>query len=262
RKVKSETFFGKKINLLLPSGTDIFLTGGKSHPSEIRLARFLIRQLGPGDVFVDVGAHYGYFSLLASVLVGETGKVFSFEASESTFAMLELNSKNVSNLYIHQKAVTNFNGEISFYEFPNLYSEYNAMDISQYEDEKWRGGVKPKKINVPTVSLTSFLEDQKVIPHLIKIDVEGAENAVIEGLLPFLNRESPVVVMEYLSDDRGNTGHREAEKMLQNRGYLPHIIDEKGNPKPTIDVNKYLNTHQMESENVVFIRSLPEAPSR
>nr|MBS0037520.1 FkbM family methyltransferase [Saprospiraceae bacterium] len=92
RKVKSETFFGKKINLLLPSGTDIFLTGGKSHPSEIRLARFLIQKLNPGNVFLDVGAHYGYFSLLGSVLVGETGKVFSFEASESTFAMLELNS--------------------------------------------------------------------------------------------------------------------------------------------------------------------------
>ncbi|MBL0295213.1 MAG: hypothetical protein IPQ04_13440 [Saprospiraceae bacterium] len=76
KEVESETFFGTKMSLLLPSGTDIYLTGGKSHGSETRLARFLINNLEIGDTFIDVGAHYGYFSLLGSKLVGQKGKVF------------------------------------------------------------------------------------------------------------------------------------------------------------------------------------------
>ncbi|MEL6392762.1 MAG: FkbM family methyltransferase, partial [Bacteroidota bacterium] len=69
RLVRTTTFFGRPMSVLLPSSTDIYLTGGKSHSSEIRLARFIIKHLNEGDFFVDVGAHYGYFTQLASCIV-------------------------------------------------------------------------------------------------------------------------------------------------------------------------------------------------
>lgn len=78
-------FFGKKMIMALPAATDIYLTGGKSHSSEIRLAAFLIRNLAPGNNFLDIGAHYGYFTLLAAELVGGTGKVRAFEPGSAAF---------------------------------------------------------------------------------------------------------------------------------------------------------------------------------
>src|SRR5690606_12974270 len=73
---KARTFFGNDMQVLLPAATDIYLTGGKTHSSEIRLARFMINRLKPGDVYVDIGAHFGFFTLLASALVGDKGKVY------------------------------------------------------------------------------------------------------------------------------------------------------------------------------------------
>ncbi|MEZ4982586.1 MAG: hypothetical protein R2769_13585 [Saprospiraceae bacterium] len=93
-ETKSKTFWGEEMILLLPSSTDIYLTGGKSHDSEIRLAKFLIHQLRPGDTFVDIGTHYGYFTLLALEIVGASGKVFSLEASPVNFSILEKNTRN------------------------------------------------------------------------------------------------------------------------------------------------------------------------
>jgi len=92
KSVISDTFFGVPMHLQLPVGTEIYLGKGKAHPAETKLARFLIQQLKPGDIFIDVGAHYGYFSLLASQLVGTTGKVFAFEAAPETYKCLQKNS--------------------------------------------------------------------------------------------------------------------------------------------------------------------------
>lgn len=59
--IKTTTlFYGKKMKVALPASTDIYLTGGKSHDSEIRLARFLIQNLSGEEHFLDIGAHYGY----------------------------------------------------------------------------------------------------------------------------------------------------------------------------------------------------------
>lgn len=89
QEVQATTFFGFPMRILLPSATDICLTGGKSHPSEIRLAKYLIQNLRHNDSFLDIGAHYGYFSLLAAQLVGSNGRVTAFEASPSTFQVLK-----------------------------------------------------------------------------------------------------------------------------------------------------------------------------
>lgn len=69
-QTKSCSLFTKqKIHILLPAATDIYLTGGKTHSSEIRLAKFLIQNLDKNDHFWDIGAHYGYFSLIASKII-------------------------------------------------------------------------------------------------------------------------------------------------------------------------------------------------
>lgn len=254
KEVICNTFFDTKMHLLLPSSTDIYLTGGKSHYSEIRLAKFLINNLAKGDVFVDVGAHYGYFSLLGSRIVEKKGKVYSFEASPSTYRVLSKNTQQKGNIKSYNLAVSDKEAKLKFYEFPNLYSEYNTLEIEQFKSEKWFAEFKPKEINVNSVILAKFLKNEKVYPKIIKIDVEGAELSVINGLSNYLSDFSPLIIMEYLSYKRGNKEHQEAEKKLNSLGYFSFLIDNLGNLQKQESISKYLEQHNLESDNIVFMK--------
>jgi FkbM family methyltransferase len=253
-EIESSAFFGEKMNLLLPSGTDIYLTGGKAHDSEIRLARFLIHNLKEGDTFVDIGAHFGYFSLLARCLVGKSGAIYSFEASPSTFKMLNKNIGNKNNIECYNLAVSDEVSELKFYEFPNLYSEYNTLEIQQFRDEKWFKNHPPQEIRVKSVTLEGFLANHELTPDIIKIDVEGAESKVINGLKKYLSKHSPLIILEYLSNGRGNLPHRQAEKSLSFFGYKSFAIEKNGKLKHIPKVAEYLNEKCLESDNIVFIK--------
>ncbi len=254
KKVFIKTFFDTKMQLLLPSSTDIYLTGGKSHDSEIRLAKFLINNLKHEDVFVDVGSHYGYFTLLGSKLVGDNGSVYSFEASPTNYKVLNKNSHNETNIKSFNLAVSDEVSNLKFYEFPNLYSEYNTLDINQFKNKNWFSGYKPKEVNIKSIILDDFLSEVKVHPKIFKIDVEGSENKVINGLRNYLSYNSPFIVMEYLSKERDNKEHQDAENRLNSLGYSSFVIDKLGNLKKLDSISRYLEENKLESDNIVFVK--------
>lgn len=251
---QTPTFFGTPMTVVLPAGTDIYLTGGKSHDSEIRLARFLIRRLLPGDVFVDVGAHFGYFSLLAARLVGEKGQVVAFEASATTHAVLAQNVAAAAVVQAHHCAVSDQQETISFYEFPILYNEFNSLDVTQFENETWFREFKPTKIEVPAVTLSEFFVSAARLPAVLKIDVEGAELKVIRGAADLLRRAAPAVVLEYLEPRRHNTGHQQAAALLRELGYQAHRIGADGLLIACPDLDAYLQAEQIDSDNFVFVK--------
>ena len=250
--IKTTTFFEEDMHLLLPASTDIYLTGGKSHESEIRLAKFMIHNLSKGDCFVDVGAHYGYFSLLASKLVGNKGQVHSFEAASTTFSMLKKNSNSKDNITNYHKAVADQKGSITFHEFPNLYSEYNSVDVKQFENNDWFSKLRPLKVTVEAIDLNSFFLQKKLSPKLIKIDVEGAELKVIKGAVNYLQQHTPLIAMEYLKSERSNVVHQQAVALLESLGYTYSIINKEGELIACEDIDVYLAEHRLESENIVF----------
>jgi len=254
KEVMAHTFFGTKMNLQLPSATDIYLTGGKTHPSEIRLAKFLIHHLKKGNHFLDIGAHYGYFTLLGSKLVGEQGKVFSLEASPTTFDLLNKNVKQQKNIRAFNLAASDKVGTISFFEFPNLYSEYNSMELAQFEKEKWFQKYPPTKCTIEAIDLSSFLTKNDFYPSIIKIDVEGAEYKVISGAEEYLQQYTPFIIMEYLSNKRGNEAHQQAARKLVDAGFCSFSINQNGYLEEVVDVESYLEKHQLDSDNIIFQR--------
>ncbi len=258
RRELARTFFGRKMHIDLPAATDIYLTGGKSHSSEIRLARFIIQHLSEGDHFLDIGAHYGYFSLLASTIVGEDGSVHAFEPASKSFELLRLNSVQERNIIIHKEAVSDSKGTLVFYEFPNLFSEYNTSNIEQFEDQDWFPEFRPERVEVAATTIDLITQSDRIIPALIKIDVEGAEYNVIKGGMNFLNSNAPLLVMECLHPDRHNEEHLKAFQLLtEELGYQAHIILASGYIEPVGDINNYLIMQQLESDNIVF-RKRPE----
>ncbi len=253
----SQTFFGKKMHLLLPASTDIYLTGGKSHDSEIRLAKYLIRSVKPGSTFWDIGAHYGYFSSLASRLASDTGTILAFEPSPTSFKILDKNAQEDNNLHVHNMAVGMESGMLTFYEFSNLYSEYNSFNIDQYKKEKWFDKNRPKEIKIETITLDQIMDrfESKQFPEFIKIDVEGAEFEVLSGGKKILKNNDSTILMEYLSKQRGNESHRKTEALLKELGFGAFIISSDGGLEKVVDVAKSLEDRGLDSDNVVFKKS-------
>lgn len=251
KRVEAETFYGQPLQIDLPAATDIYLTGGKTHDSELRLTRFLIESLEPGDEFLDIGAHVGFFSLLAAQLVGEQGRVYSIEAAPKTFALLELNSSGLPQLERYQAAASDRRERLCFYQFPSLYSEYNAMDISAYQKEPWFAKYPPTKVEVEAWPLDELLPEGAA-PKIIKIDVEGAEYKALQGMQKLLKRyPKSLLVMEYLP---GTEEHKQARYFLEQQGYSLHSIDEEGRIRPLQNIEAMMHQRGLDSENVLFLR--------
>jgi len=252
-KKTCKTFFGESMQVILPAGTDIYLAGGKTHDSEIRLAKFLIINLHCGDVVIDVGAHFGYFSLLASKLVENEGRVFSFEPS-NIFFLLKENAEGKENIRSFKKAITDANSEIEFYEFPELYSEFNTTNSDQFKKESWIKKYAPKQIKISSITLDLFIKEQNIHPSIIKIDVEGAELKALKGAETTLRQLSPIVVMEFLHHERSGDIYTQAHNLMIESGYASNVINGDGHLQPVHNVDEYLAANNLESENVVYTK--------
>lgn len=248
---KAPLFFGGDMQVLLPAATDIYLTGGKTHESEIRLAKYLVQNLKEGDAFLDVGAHFGYFTLMASALVGNSGKVLAIEPSKGSFELLKGNVEGNKNISIFHRAVSDKQETVDFYEFPILYSEYNALDIEKFQGEDWIKKYNPAKTSVAAVTIDGFLQENNCRPAMIKIDVEGAEVQAINGGVTTWAASKPVLVMEYL-DEGEESSYATAADMMYSNGYQSYMILQDGTLQETTDVLGYMRSKNMTSENVVF----------
>ena len=248
----AKTFFGKEMKVVLPSATEIYLFGAKTHDSEIRLARFLIKELMEGNVFCDVGAHFGYFTLLAADIVRDQGKVISFEASRATFDVLKENTSLAKNIVIENIAAADDNREFVFHEYPVLKSEYNSL-VKPSENELRKNS--PKKIKITGQKLDDYFTKKNIYPKIIKIDVEGAELQVLSGMADFLKNNAPVVVMEYLMEGNQNTIHEKAIEFMKKRGYKVYTIDRTGKLSFCNNVKNIMTERGMSSDNIVFKKS-------
>ena len=244
-----KTFFGVPMMVLLPAGMDIFLLGCKTHDSELRLAKFMMKHLKSGQTFMDVGAHFGFFSLLAAALVGEKGRVFAFEPGKTTFGVLQQNANSLSQIRIENKAVGAYSGTLDFWEFPTLFSEYNTTNRDAVPKH-----IQGEMRHLPVVSLDEYCEEHQVFPDFIKIDVEGAEWDVLCGMSAVLSgSKPPVIAMEYLNRD----SHHKAANHLNTLGYQTFVINREGNPEHCTEPEQYLQNRRIDSENLVFLRILP-----
>lgn len=249
---RRKLFFGLPFYVPLPAATDIFLAGGKTHPSEVRLAAYMIQHLKPGQRVLDVGAHCGYFSALAAELVGKEGKVYSFEPSDLAHSVLAKNAVYYPQQKIFKQVVAETAGDKIFYEFPGSYAEYSSMDIEQYEGEPWLAANPSKKHQLSATSIDQLTAAEGIAFDFIKIDVEGAEEGVIRGAMHFCSVHSPVIALEYIHPDRSNRSHEVAASLLASLGYEAWLSDEEGRLHPAGDVPAFLKQSGLESENVIF----------
>lgn len=140
----------------------------------------LIQQyLQPGDVFLDAGANIGYFTVLAAACVGDRGHVYAFEPEPRNFQLLqdnvELNgfSSRVTSM---QVALTAESGIGQLYLHPENLGDHQLFGA---------GGDR-ETVTVELLAGDDVFSGREVRLDLVKIDTQGAEQAVVEGLLPRL----------------------------------------------------------------------------
>ncbi|HWY53246.1 MAG TPA: FkbM family methyltransferase [Terriglobales bacterium] len=147
---------------------------------EPNLTSWIRRRLAPGDVFIDIGANIGYYSLLAAKLVGDSGKVVAVEALPAIFTMLQHNLKlnHVRNVRAINCAAWDAEEEITIYTQPEDLPGLTTL----MPDWAHRWHLEQKS-RVNAAPLSAILKpDEFKAARLIKIDVEGAEWRVLCGM--------------------------------------------------------------------------------
>jgi FkbM family methyltransferase len=172
--------FGARFTCRLPDLIQTYLwMFGEWEPD---LTRFITGRLADDDVFVDVGANIGYYSLLAAACVGPNGTVVAIEASPAVAAGLRANliaNHAQKTVRVENKAASSTAGSLTTYAGP----AHNVGMTTTVESH----GLQAES-SVEALPLTELLTTAEVAAaRLIKIDVEGAEPDVVAGMRGLIN---------------------------------------------------------------------------
>jgi FkbM family methyltransferase len=155
---------------------------------EHNLTHYTMSRLREGDVYVDVGANVGYYSLLASRLVGATGKVISVEAAPPTFALLKQNlqTNGCDNVTALNVAATAERCKVSIEAADRHNSGANEIRVD------------PTSGKVEGLPFRDIVGSDIGRVRFVKIDIEGSEAPVLRAILETLSDlpESFTVVSE------------------------------------------------------------------
>jgi FkbM family methyltransferase len=155
------------------------------------LTVFMARRMRPGMSCVDVGANHGYYSLLFADLVGADGRVAAIEPNPRLAALLR---RSVS--------VNGFGDRTTVFETAAGAVDAEPLRLIAPPDEPKNGRTLPADVtaiagvDVIGERLATMLAGWPRV-DFAKIDIEGAEEAAIDGFWPILERDRPELVMEF-----------------------------------------------------------------
>ena len=208
-----------------------------------QLTQFIAQTLRQGEVFVDVGANLGYFTLLAANAVGRSGHVYSFEPEPRNFALLQSNAalNDFTHVTARQFAIGAQSGEARLH-----LSDANLGAHSLVELEGLGQGLR-----VPILTLSEALGQEKRAVDMIKIDIQGLELAVLRGAEPLIDtqRRKPRIVMEFNPGpfEQADPGLVWFQDFLRRFGYRTHafIANERATViPPAVSMRTLLALHE------------------
>jgi FkbM family methyltransferase len=159
--------------------------------------------LHPGDVFVDVGAHVGYYTLLAASVVGHEGHVYAFEPSRARAdeirRQLERN-RRLGSVTVLELAAGSAAGSATLYEAPRTNTAASTLVVSALDPNTASDDYSASQVTVARA-------DECIKPeHLrrtgvVKVDVEGYEVEALEGLAGMLAAGQPLCLIVEISPE-------------------------------------------------------------
>ncbi|RYG54695.1 MAG: FkbM family methyltransferase [Chitinophagaceae bacterium] len=192
---------------------------------EERELKFVSKALRPGDVFIDIGANIGLFSLVASRLVEDTGRIYAFEPFSSNYNKLtaHIARNGITNIIAEQLAISS--GEFSI-TLGGTGIGMNSGMISEFSI------TAETAETVDATSLDKYRSLHLNRPvRMVKMDIEGGEYNALKGMERTLSHDRPILLMEL--DDKllfnAGTSSKTIEEWLNGFGYLKRFLDKDGN---------------------------------
>lgn len=164
--------------------------------------RLFQQHIRPGATVLDVGAHVGYYTVLAAVLAAESGRVHAFEPNprNADFLRRHVRINALANVRVEQAGVSDRAGTARF-----------GFGTGSGTGHLAEGGA----IEVRTIRLDDHCAEHGLAPTAVKIDVEGAEVSVLAGARETLERHRPVIFLS----THGPDVHAASLAFLRGLGY-------------------------------------------
>ena len=190
--------------------------------------------IGPGMTVIDVGANSGVHTALAAQSIGPDGRVFSIEAVPSNVALLEQTvalSPNRDSVTVIGCAAGAEKGEVRIYLDGDNSGTHSV------------GGRSDQYVDVSVVSLDDLCAEHKLDSvDVVKIDVEGYENHVLDGAVSLLHAYKPILFIEYdnVMIEKAGGDPAAVVDVLRNHGFL-YNIDERSQKISGITADELLD---------------------
>ncbi len=175
----------------------------------------------PGDVVWDAGAHAGATAYFLAQMVGPEGKVYAFEPDSTNLECLKKNIDlhSLHNVIPVDKALAGSTGTAKFNMDGTMCA--GLSDYALYPDS---GPLK----EVQTITFADACSELGAVPNFVKMDIEGAEVATIEGSLDFLAAHSINFAIESYHRIKGELTYKTLEELFSRIGYNARSSDEFG----------------------------------
>ncbi|HEX8524914.1 MAG TPA: FkbM family methyltransferase [Tepidisphaeraceae bacterium] len=199
---------------------------GRYEPPTTDVLNLLLK---PGDRFIDIGAHVGYFSMLAAALVGETGQVYSFEPNPKNYQDLITHGamNQFANVMPFNWAVGGKTGAVTFFDNADNDGGHALWNVGVHPyNEKSRDQVSRRNVYMTTLD-TLFGSATADFAKVMKIDTEGAEVAVLRGAQSFITRSQiPAIIAEVNEFGLAQLGSSEDElrAIMKGHGYTTYLL--------------------------------------
>ena len=223
-----------KLNSYLHKG---YWYHGKSREYEtVVLFKELIKA---GDSVIEVGGHLGYFTTYFSSLVGIEGNVVVFEPGKNNLSYLKNNIGNIRSdvfgkINLIEKGVGNIDGELEFFLDPitgqnnSFVKDFKGFYANRSQSADVNAQIITDK--VPIIKLDTFLSSYNLIPDFIKVDVEGFEWEVVQGMVDTIKNHRPNLmieiqsnsdkILEFFFQNSYRIYNEKREEILDTNGYL------------------------------------------
>lgn len=185
--------------------------------------KIFCQSLKVGDVVVDVGAHIGFYTLLAAKIVGEAGKVYAFEPDSKNFSLLTKNvaANGYKNVILVNKAVSNKTGQAKLFIHPENTGDHRLYSAGDSRVSK----------TIETVSLDDYFANSSEKIDFIKLDIQGFEYQALSGSKKTISKQKNLkMITEFWPYGLAKSGDSANKllSLLKELGFKLFIIPELG----------------------------------
>jgi FkbM family methyltransferase len=217
RQAEAKTFFDRTMQVVIPEPVSVTIWRYGFFEEDVCF--YLMSLLRPGDTFIDIGGHFGFFSMLGRELVGRNGIVVTFEPMPSTRNILGENmSRHAGPAHHHliPAAAGDKAGRLTFKDFGLTGSAFATSATQRSTGLKLIG-----EVDVDVRTLDSVVDELGLTScRLVKIDAENAEYDVIQGGLASIRRLRPSLILEAGDDADTETSTRRVIDVLLAENYV------------------------------------------